>query len=49
MRSVLSVEDIRKIVGHTSTEMTEYYTRLLIGDMCKNLQPTRKLVSELFD
>lgn len=49
MRSILSVEDIRKIVGHTTTEMTEYYTRLLIDDMCDNLQPARKLVSELFD
>lgn len=49
MRSILSVEDIRKIVGHTSTEMTEYYTRLLIDDMCDNLQPARKLVSKLFD
>lgn len=49
MRSVFSIEDVRKIVGHTSSEMTEYYTRLLIGDMCKNLQPARKIVSELFD
>lgn len=49
MRTVFSIEDVRKIVGHTSSEMTEYYTRFLIGDMCKNLQPARKIVSELFD
>ena len=49
MRTAFSVEDVRKIVGHTSTDMTEYYTRMMIADMCKTLQPARSVVSELFD
>lgn len=49
MRTAFSVEDVRKMVGHTSTEMTEYYTRMMISDMCRTLQPARSVVSELFD
>lgn len=49
MRTVFSIEDVRRIVGHASPEMTEYYTRVLITDMFKKLQPVRKIVSDLFD
>jgi len=48
MRTSFPVEDVRKIVGHTTTEMTDYYTRMLITDMCKTLQPARKVINELF-
>lgn len=49
MRTAFSAETVRKIVGHSSVEMTEYYTRMVISDMCQSLQPARNVVSELFD
>ncbi|MCR5252615.1 MAG: site-specific integrase [Treponema sp.] len=49
MRTAFSVEDVRKMVGHSSTEMTEYYTRMMISDMCQALQPARNVVNELFE
>ena len=48
MRTMFSVEDVRKIAGHASSEMTEYYTRMAISDMCRILQPAREIVNELF-
>lgn len=47
MRMLVSVDEVRKIVGHTTNEMTEYYTRMMISDMCKSLQQTRGIVNQL--
>ena len=49
MRTALPVEDVRKIVGHTTIEMTEYYTQTMVNEMCSALQPTREIVSNLFN
>lgn len=37
LRSSVSSETIQKIVGHSSAEMTDYYTRISLEDSAKNL------------
>ena len=49
MRTVLSVDDVRKVVGHSSTDMTEYYTRIMIPEMCETVKPMLNVVNSLFD
>ena len=48
MRRDLNVEQVQKIVGHTSIEMTEYYTRNLVDNMVASLSNTTKAVNQLF-
>lgn len=49
MRRQESGELVRKLAGHNSMEMTEYYTRNEISEMCKTLQPIRKSANQLFE
>lgn len=49
MRRNESGEIVQKIAGHSSIEMTDYYTRVSIPEMCKSLQPARAAANKLFD
>lgn len=49
MRSMVGGETVQKLVGHTSIEMTEYYTRVSIPDMIKSLQIAVPAVNKLFE
>ncbi len=48
MRSFLSGEDVRKIAGHNSMEMTEYYTRASIEAAALTVQPMLVVVDKFF-
>lgn len=47
-RSMLEGETVRKIAGHNSMEMTEYYTRASVEDACKQLNPIISVVNTFF-
>lgn len=49
MRRNADVETVRKMVGHTSVEMTEYYTRAAIPEMISSLESVVPAVNELFN
>lgn len=49
MRRNLTVEDVKKIVGHTSVKMTEYYTRAAIPEMVAGLQEALPAANLLFE
>ena len=49
LRTVVPVEDVQKMVGHTSPEMTEYYTRPLLEDLCSSAKAKKAVVNRLFD
>ena len=49
LRTVASVEDVQQMVGHTTPEMTEYYTRPSIEDLCSAAKAKRAVVNRLFD
>ena len=49
MRRKLDAETVQKMVGHSSVEMTEYYTRAAIPEMVKGLNPARQAVNKLFE
>ncbi len=38
MRQSLDAETVQKLVGHSSVEMTDYYTRIAIPEMAKSVQ-----------
>ncbi len=46
MRKSLSVEQVQKIAGHSSVEMTEYYTRQSLNDMIASLKNLIPFVNE---
>jgi site-specific recombinase XerD len=49
MRNVLSAEEVRKLVGHNSLEMTNYYTRVQsVEEMMESLKPTLSVINELY-
>ena len=48
MRRELSVEDVAKIAGHNSLEMTEYYTRIALDEMADALLPKKELINRFF-
>ncbi|MCR5613497.1 tyrosine-type recombinase/integrase [Treponema sp.] len=49
MRRMESGETVKKLAGHTSIVMTDYYTRAEIPEMCKALQPVKEAVNGLFE
>ena len=49
MRRNVDAETVQKMVGHSSVEMTEYYTRAAIPEMVAGLNPARQAVNMLFD
>lgn len=49
MRRSLSVELVQKLVGHTSPEMTEYYTRFAIQELVVALKDSFSAVEKLFE
>ena len=49
MRTKLDAETVQKMVGHSSVEMTEYYTRAAIPEMIEGLNPARQAVNMLFE
>ena len=49
MRRNLDVESVQKIVGHTSVEMTEYYTRFGVQELIDGLQKTLPAAEKLFN
>lgn len=44
----ISGELIQKIVGHSSIEMTDYYTRICIPEMIESVKPVLNTINELF-
>ncbi|MCR5698893.1 MAG: site-specific integrase [Treponemataceae bacterium] len=48
MRRHLSAEQVQKIVGHTSIEMTEYYSRFGIDEMTSSIQTAYGAANSLF-
>ena len=48
MRKKLSVEQVQKLAGHSSIEMTEYYTRASVADMIDMLQNLKPIINEFF-
>ena len=48
MRRNLSVEQVQKVAGHSSVEMTEYYTRSSLNDMIEGLRSYFPAVNTLF-
>ncbi len=49
MRRNLDGETVQKLVGHTSIEMTDYYTRVAIPEMVESLQSAVPAVNDLFE
>lgn len=49
MRRELPAELVQKLVGHTSVEMTEYYTRAAIPEMVASLESAIPAANGLFD
>lgn len=49
MRRNESGETVKKLAGHSSIAMTDYYTRICIPEMVKSLQPTREAANRLFE
>lgn len=48
MRRYLNGEVVRLLVGHTSQEMTDYYTKPLIEDMIKQIAESREAAEKIF-
>ena len=48
MRRGLSIEDVQKLVGHSSIEMTQYYTRSSIPELIASVQGTFTEANNLF-
>lgn len=48
MRRLFSVEDVQKIAGHSSIEMTEYYTKQSVKDLVEQLKNINPIVNEIF-
>ncbi len=49
MRTKVNAEVVQKMVGHSSIEMTEYYTRAAIPEMVSSIQNVLPAVNELFE
>ena len=48
MRGLLPGETVRKLAGHSSIEMTDYYTRASLKDLLVELAPTKESVERCF-
>ena len=49
MRRSLPIDTVRKLVGHTSDAMTDYYTRASIEDGLAGIADTKQAVENLFE
>lgn len=49
MRQRIDAETVQKMVGHSSVEMTEYYTRAAISETIESIQYVMPAVNGLFD
>jgi len=49
MRKNLDAETVQKLVGHSSVEMTDYYTRIAIPEMAESLQGAKPIADNLLD
>lgn len=49
MRTILDVDTVRKMVGHTTQAMTEYYTRASLDTAASALLPFVSAVNQKFD
>ena len=49
MRRNESGETVKKLAGHSTIAMTDYYTRISIPEMVKSLQPTKEAANRLFE
>ena len=49
MRQRVDAETVQKMVGHSSVEMTEYYTRAAIPETIESIQDVMPAVNGLFD
>lgn len=49
MRRDVAGETVQKIAGHTSMEMTDYYTRAEIPEMVAAIKPAAEAASKLFE
>ena len=49
MRRGLSAETVQKLAGHSSVEMTEYYTRAAIPEMVEGLKEAVPAANMLFE
>ena len=49
MRHRVDAETAQKMVGHSSVEMTEYYTRAAIPETIESIQDVMPAVNGLFD
>lgn len=48
MRRGLSIEEVQRIVGHSSIEMTQYYTRSSIPELIAAVQGSFEQANNLF-
>ena len=48
MRTELPVEDVRQLVGHNSTDMTEYYTRPTLSELKPLIEKSKNVSNDVF-
>lgn len=48
MRRECDIETVRNIVGHTTNEMTDYYTKFGIDELAKKIEGSEEAVNHLF-
>lgn len=49
LRSTVPAETVQKIVGHSSVEMTEYYTRFSLEDLKDGIKPAKEAVNQILE
>lgn len=48
MRSLVDIEQVRKIAGHSSAEMTDYYTRFSLDYGIKGISGSFEAANRLY-
>ena len=48
MRTELPIEDVRRLVGHNSIEMTEYYTRPTLSELKPLIEKSKNVSNDVF-
>ena len=48
LRRTSPVDEVRRLVGHTSASMTEYYTRPGLSDLLQNANNFKSTVDRIF-